>query len=123
MAEKERELEERKTRRTEGDAGGLEVDGPPDFMTKLLARNKADPENVTIFDLFTMCNTNIGAGSEITAIFISSILYFLAGGGRDGGDSMRRLREEIDDADQRGELSELVTWKEAQGLKYYQMVM
>lgn len=123
MAEKERELEERRTRKAEGDVQGMDDGGPPDFMTKLLARHKQDPEAVTMFDLFTMCNTNIGAGSETTSIFISSVLYFLGGGGRDNGRSLAKLRKEIDDADQRGELSELVTWKESQKLQYYQYVV
>lgn len=123
MANKERELDECKTRKAEGDVEGTPDDGPPDFMTKLLARHKADPSAVTMFDLFTMCQTNIGAGSDTTSTFISSVIYFLAGGGRDNGRSLVKLRKEIDDADQRGELSELVTWKECQKLQYYQYVI
>lgn len=123
MGEKGRELEEMKSRRVKKDVQEMEDDETPDFMIKLLERHKRDPKAVTTFDLFTMCNTNIGAESESTSIFLSSMICFLAGGGRDGGRSMTKLRNEIAEADEREELSDVITWKESQKLQYFQYVV
>lgn len=48
-----------------------------DFLGKVLATNKANPEKFTDTDVFLTCITNIGAGSDTTSISLTSILYHL----------------------------------------------
>lgn len=54
------------------------------------------------------------AGSDTTAIAIRAIFYFLV----KTPQVYARLREEIDQAERDGKLSELVTYEESQGLRY-----
>ncbi|PBP28062.1 hypothetical protein BUE80_DR001008 [Diplocarpon rosae] len=76
-------------------------EGPPDIMTKILLAHEANRERMTKMDLITMCQSNIGAGSDTTAITLSSIL-----------------------AAKEGRISDPVTFKEAQNeLPYLQAVM
>jgi cytochrome P450 len=48
-----------------------------DFLGKVMALNKENPERFTDIDIFTTCITNIGAGSDTTSISLTSILYHL----------------------------------------------
>ncbi|KUJ08628.1 cytochrome P450 [Mollisia scopiformis] len=94
-------------------------EGPPDIMTKILLAHEADPEKMTKMDLITMCQSNIGAGSDTTAITLSAILYNLLKHPR----TWEKLRTEIDDAEKEGQISDPVTFKEAQSLPYLQAVI
>jgi hypothetical protein len=51
--------------------------GKDDFLSRVLAMNKENPENFTDLDVFITCITNIGAGSDTTSISLTSILYHL----------------------------------------------
>lgn len=86
------------------------TDGPPDFVSKLLVRHEEDPEKLTKADIQMICQSNIAAGSDTTAISLSNIMYFLM----KNPDSLERLRKEIDDAALNKHISDPVTFKEAQ---------
>ncbi|KFY35733.1 hypothetical protein V494_05668 [Pseudogymnoascus sp. VKM F-4513 (FW-928)] len=94
-------------------------DGPPDFVSKFLALRAGDPEKMTIRDIFTICQSNIGAGSDTTAITLSSILYHLL----KYPATYRRLRDEIDGSVNSGTISDPITFKEATQLPYLQAVI
>jgi hypothetical protein len=51
--------------------------GKDDFLSRVLAMNKENPENFTDLDVFITCITNIGAGSDTTSISLTSIIYHL----------------------------------------------
>ncbi|RDW71427.1 hypothetical protein BP6252_07990 [Coleophoma cylindrospora] len=95
------------------------TDGPPDIMTKILSAHEADSEKMTRQDMVTMCLSNIGAGSDTTAITLSSIFYHLI----QHPQTMHKLRNEIDTAHAAGTISDPITFKEAQGLPYLQAVI
>ncbi|KAJ5182615.1 hypothetical protein N7492_000231 [Penicillium capsulatum] len=90
-----------------------------DFVDKMiLARNKT-PEKVTDFHLFMMARSNVGAGSDTTAISLSSVMWHLL----QNPDSLRKLRDEIDGFTAQGRCSVDVTFKESQELPYFQCVI
>lgn len=94
-------------------------EGPPDIMTKILLAHEADPGKMTKTDLITMCQSNIAAGSDTTAITLSAILYNLV----KYPNTFNKLREEIDLAEKEGNISNPITFKEAQTLPYLQAVI
>lgn len=112
-----KQIEDRQ--RTLKDPKNSEREGPPDIMTKILMAHEAEPEKVTRMDLITMCQSNIGAGSDTTAITLSSIFYNLLKYPR----TWQRLQQEIDMAAKEGRVSDPVTFKEAQELPYLQAVI
>ena len=85
-------------------------EGPPDIMTKILLAHEENPSKITKLDLITMCQSNIGAGSDTTAITLSSILYHLL----KYPQTYRTLQDEIDTAAKKGKISDPVTFKETQ---------
>lgn len=70
-------------------------------------------------DIFVSIGANIGAGSDTTSITLSAILYHLM----KNPETMRRLREELDEASREGRISDPITFKEAQELPYLQAVI
>lgn len=101
------------------DPNNRTCDGPPDIMSKVLNAHEQNPTKVTKNDLFTICQTNIGAGSDTTAITLSSIFYHLM----THPETYRRLQEEIDAAAHDGRISDPITFQEAQQLPYLQAVI
>jgi len=101
------------------DPNNPDREGPPDIMTKILTAHQTDPEKVTKGDLITMCQSNIGAGSDTTAITLSAILYNLI----THPHTYRRLQSELDTAAANGEISSPVKFSEAQRLPYLQAVI
>lgn len=94
-------------------------EGPPDIMTKILNVHEENPSKMTKMDLITMCQSNIGAGSDTTAITLSSIFYHLMRYPQ----TFHRLREEIDTAAKEGKISSPIKFAEAQNLPYLQAVI
>ncbi|OBT80300.1 hypothetical protein VF21_00724 [Pseudogymnoascus sp. 05NY08] len=94
-------------------------DGPPDFVSKFLALRAEDPEKMTTSDIFTICQSNIGAGSDTTAITLSSVLYHLL----KHPATYKRLQDEIDAGIAAGAISDPITFKEAAQLPYLQAVI
>lgn len=93
--------------------------GPPDFMSRFLAAHSSTPDKMTKMDLFTICQSNIGAGSDTTAITLSACLYYLLR----HSSSLSRLRTELEEAEREGRISRPITFKEAQELPYLQAVI
>ncbi|SPQ23280.1 5856bdeb-a5c9-4d37-ae5b-558ab71ed232 [Thermothielavioides terrestris] len=93
----------------------------PDLLSKFLAAREARPDFMTDTLVQTMAVSMAFAGSETTAISLSSVFYFLL---RNPA-ALARLRAEIDDAARQGRFSDyetgLVTWHESQTLPYLDM--
>ncbi|KAF4462515.1 Pisatin demethylase [Fusarium albosuccineum] len=65
------------------------------------------------------CGSNIGAGSDTTAVTLSSALYYLYS----NPVKLEKLRQEIDSKATDGSISDPVTFQEAQNMTYLQAVM
>lgn len=70
-------------------------------------------------DVFMTCMTNIGAGSDTTGISLSSVIYHLC----KNPEAMRTLRAEIDELAEKAEISDPVTFAQAQKMPYLQAVL
>ena len=103
--------------RTLKDPKNTAHDGPPDIMTKFLMAH--EDGKMSKMDLTLMCFSNIAAGSDTTAITLSGILYHLI----KYPQTYRKLQKELDDAAKEREISDPITFKEAQGLRYLQAVI
>lgn len=112
IAEKEKLLREQKS-------SNRKEEGTLDFVTRILMASEKDPGKITKGDLRTTCQSNIGAGSDTTAITLSSVLYHLL----KYPNTYQKLRDEIENAAKEGKVSDPITFKEAQGLPYLQAVM
>lgn len=100
--------------------GERDENAPMDFLEKLMVANQADPNKVTPYHVFMMGLSNIIAGSDTTAVSLSSILYNLLR----SPDTMRKLREEISQFEQQGRCGNPdVSFKESQEMPYLQAVM
>lgn len=88
---------------------------PRDFLDKLTDAHEHDPQRVTPYHIFMMGLSNIVAGSDTTAVSLSSCLYNLV----KYPSTMARLREEIKEFQLRKETSNtFITFKEAQSMPY-----
>ncbi|KAH7014186.1 cytochrome P450 [Microdochium trichocladiopsis] len=96
-------------------------DGPQTLsqLSKFLAKHAADPDNFTKDHVKSGCLVNIAAGSDTTSISLSAVLYYLL----KRPATMAKLRAEIDDATDRGELAENPTYKQSQQMPYLQAVI
>ncbi|KAH7111699.1 cytochrome P450 [Dactylonectria estremocensis] len=97
-------------------------DGPgitEDFLTKFLNHNARDPDRFTTYHVLMACSQNVLAGSDTTAISLSSILYHLL----KYPECMKKLRDEIDHFAAEGALSKMPTFKEASQMPYFQAVI
>lgn len=65
------------------------------------------------------CGSNIEAGSDTTAVTLSSALYLLYS----NPDKLAKLRKEIDIKAAEGSISDPLTFQEAQNMTYLQAVM
>ncbi|EMR81864.1 hypothetical protein ACHAPC_001604 [Botrytis cinerea] len=112
ILEKENLLKERRS-------GDKEKEGTADFVTRILSASEKDPGKITRGDLAVTCQSNVGAGSDTTAITLSSVLYHLL----KHPHTYQKLRDEIEIAAKEGRVSDPITFKEAQGLPYLQAVI
>ncbi|KAI1620545.1 cytochrome P450 oxidoreductase [Exophiala viscosa] len=117
-------IEQRKGERTSGKGmektGEEDENAPMDFLEKLMVANQADPEKVTPYHVFMMGMSNIVAGSDTTAVSLSSILYNLV----KYPDTLRKLRAEISEFEKQGRCGNPdVSFKESQEMPYLQAVM
>ena len=90
-----------------------------DLLEKMVLARDKDPEKVTDYHLFMMGQSNVIAGSDTTAVSLSSILYHLLC----FPDVLDKLRAETDSFTAQGRCSEKVTFKESQEMPYFQAVM
>lgn len=88
-----------------------------DFLEKLMLAREKNPEKVTEYHLFIMGQSNVTAGSDTTAISLSSIMWHLV----QNPDSLHKLVAEIDEFTEKG--SGNITFKESQDMPYFQAVM
>jgi cytochrome P450 len=95
------------------------IESKGDFLSKLLRLHADNPEKVTMYDVFMACMTNIGAGSDTTGLSLSAVIYYLC----KYPEAMRKLREEIDSMAKKGEISDPVTYGQAQNMPYLQAVL
>jgi cytochrome P450 len=95
---------------------------PQDFVDKLMQARAKDPEKVTDYHLFIMGQSNVVAGSDTTAISLSTIMWHLI----HYPEVLLKLRVEIDEfTATRGRCndSQPVSFKESQEMPYFQAVM
>lgn len=97
----------------------VKIDSKDDFLSRLLKLHADNPEKVTMTDVFVTCNTNIGAGSDTTGLSLSAVLYYLCKNPR----VMTKLRDEIDGMAEKGDISDPVTFGQAQKMPYLQAVL
>jgi cytochrome P450 len=101
-------------------ADGDEEGMPQDFLDKITNAHESDPSKVSRYHIFMMGLSNIIAGSDTTAVSLSSILYNLAKAPR----AMEKLREEMEEFERRGKCGKMVvTFKESQDMPYLQAIM
>lgn len=116
---KQRE-EDRKSGKDVEKLGDRDENAPSDFLEKLLSAKENDPQKVTPYHVFMMGMSNIIAGSDTTAVSLSSILYNLIR----YPDTLRKLRQEIRDFEEQGRCGNpAVSFKESQEMPYLQAVM
>jgi cytochrome P450 len=94
-------------------------EGAPDFITKFLTVHNSTPEKISRTDLLAICQSNIGAGSDTTAIALSSIVFHLM----KFPNTYFKLREEILRAETENKISSPITFKESTELPYLQAVI
>ncbi|TIA11536.1 cytochrome protein [Aureobasidium pullulans] len=96
--------------------GGFPTDRE-DFLTKLLSLRKS--EKINDLDVATSLGANIAAGSDTTAISLSTVIYHMARNPAKAG----KLRQEIREHEESKTVSDPVTFKEAQDMPYLQAVI
>lgn len=96
--------------------GGFPTDRE-DFLTKLLSLRKS--EKINDLDVATSLGANIAAGSDTTAISLSTVIYHMAKNPAKAG----KLRQEIREHEESKTISDPVTFKEAQDMPYLQAVI
>ncbi|KAF2809394.1 cytochrome P450 oxidoreductase [Mytilinidion resinicola] len=106
------QLQDRQQRLAEKEGGGTD----DDFVSRILAQHKADPEKFTFTDVFSTCITNIGAGSDKTSISLSAVMYHLIR----NPNMLAELRSELDEKLQPGKTIEDFSFQDAQRLPYLQ---
>lgn len=90
---------------------------PEDFLDKLLDMKKDQQKGVTDHHCFILGLSNIIAGSDTTAVSLSSVLYHLIKTPR----AMQKLREEIRSLTEQGQCeTDRVSFKDSQEMKYLQ---
>ncbi|KIW16028.1 hypothetical protein PV08_06079 [Exophiala spinifera] len=99
--------------------GSLEKDESKptdDFLTKLLRMNALQPEKFSMEDVYSICMTNIGAGSDTTSVSLAGILYCLM----KNPEALDKVRKEIDEAMEGCGPDEMLSFQETQKLPYLQ---
>ncbi|KAJ5782637.1 hypothetical protein N7457_004411 [Penicillium paradoxum] len=87
-----------------------------DMMQRWLDVRAKYPDRMAENEIFAAAVANIGAGAETVGAAAQAFVYFLLRNPQ----YLRRLREEIDAAQSRGELSRIVQYNEAQKLPFLQ---
>ncbi|KAF3055255.1 Pisatin demethylase [Daldinia childiae] len=90
-------------------ARSLDIESRGDMLTKWYALNQNGSQWMTTKHLVAHLSANVYGGSDTTSIALRSIFYYLG----KNKDKMRKLVEEIDGAAAAGNLSQPVSFKEA----------
>ncbi|KAL4929023.1 cytochrome P450 [Aspergillus undulatus] len=112
-------ISERKNKLAKGELPPSDNRGTQDFLGKYLATHARDPNVFTPTHILFGSSQNVFAGSDTTAISLSSIVYHLSF----NPDCLAKLRDEIDNAASEGRISDLITFAESQSLPYLQAVI
>jgi cytochrome P450 len=107
----------RKHQEKKPDAEAGDTPRTQDFVEKLMLAREKNPEKVTEYHLSMMGQSNVAAGSDTTAISLSSIMWHLL----QNPDTLHKLVAEIDDFTARGNGN--INFKESQDMPYFQAVM
>jgi cytochrome P450 len=91
------------------------VDLPSYIVMKLVQKQAQDPHGISDWDILTTAGSNVGAGSDTTAISLSSTLYHLL----KTPVCLAKLRSEIQDSG----IGSNPTFKETQAMPYLQAVL
>ena len=92
---------------------------PPDMLTKMLDIKDQNPEKYTDWHVIMGAFTNIVAGADTSWVSLNGILYHLI----KNPESLRKLRQEIDDMSAEGTLSNPAKFSETQRMPYLQAVI
>ncbi|KAI1075116.1 cytochrome P450 [Whalleya microplaca] len=90
-----------------------------DILSQLLEAHKHDPESLSMREIIAITTTNVIAGSDTTAISLTSVLYYLG----KYPEARRKLVLEIESAEREGQVSNPVTYAEAIKLPYLSAVI
>ncbi|KAF3003237.1 hypothetical protein E8E13_010009 [Curvularia kusanoi] len=115
----QKKIEERGRNRKQGDrAMGVPLDdaSPRDFLDKMSDAHEKDPDKVTKYHIFMMGLSNIIAGSDTTAVSLSSVVYHLM----TSPECLLKLRQEIND---HGCRQRRLSYKELVEMPYLQAVI
>jgi cytochrome P450 len=108
-------LEERRRQKAEG----KDLSTVPDFISKFFVTNEEDPKRFGIQHIFGGAATNVVAGTDTTAIALSTICKHLY----THPDVLAQLRKELKEARADGTISDPITFQESQRLKYFHAVV
>lgn len=87
-----------------------------DLLSRFFKIEQESPDRFDDLDIQILATLNIFAGSDTTSIALRAILYFLIQNKR----AWDKLVDELDDAAKEGQLSNEITFSEAQKLPYLQ---
>ncbi|KKY18428.1 putative benzoate 4-monooxygenase cytochrome p450 [Phaeomoniella chlamydospora] len=87
-----------------------------DMMERWLGVRRQYPDRMAESEIFGAAVANIGAGADTASGTLQGLFYFLLRNPH----HLQRLREEIDAAQARGELSDIVAYNEGQKLPFLQ---
>ncbi|ETI25325.1 hypothetical protein G647_02097 [Cladophialophora carrionii CBS 160.54] len=104
------ELEKRKQKDGSFDSHGI------DLLAELLRAHEGNAEKFSINDVFSIAHGAVFAGSDSTASTMQSFFYLVLNAPK----VYAKLTKEINEAQEVGKLSEIVTYAEAQALPYFQ---
>ena len=115
----QKKIDERERSKTQADPVvevSHEDTTPRDFLDKMSDAQQRDPDKVTPYHVFMMGLSNIIAGSDTTAVSLSSVAYYLMTSPR----CLSKLRQEIKE---HGGWGKRITFKESQDMPYLQAVL
>jgi cytochrome P450 len=95
----------------------MSPDNRQDFLDKLIPLQQNG--KATRLDTINACGSNIGAGSDTTAISLTATIAHLSTHPK----VLAKLREEVDDAISKGTVSDPITFRESQKLPYLHAVI
>ncbi|KAI4860878.1 cytochrome P450 [Hypoxylon rubiginosum] len=90
-----------------------------DILNQLLETHKDDPEILSMREIIAITTTNVIAGSDTTAISLTSVMYYLS----KHRDVRKKLVREIESAEREGRASNPITYAEAIKLPYLSAVI
>lgn len=93
-----------------------DIVAPKDFLDKLADAQQQNPDKVTQYHIFMMGLSNIIAGSDTTAVSLSSVIHNLI----NSPQVLSKLRQEIKE---HGAWSKKITFKESQEMPFLQAVV